>query len=229
MNKNTAILIFAQSATEELKYKTIHKGQKLFSSLNAQTLATVKSTGLPYYLYTEEQQKGNSFAERFTNAISDVYNKGFDNVIAIGNDSPQLKKTHITESHKQLKNNNFVLGPTTDGGFYLMGLHKSLFNTEAFINLPWQTNCLNNGLIAHMNSKQVITVTLPTLFDIDTVDDLKVIISHSYSFSKELRVIIHKILSNTDRREKWHSLSIIFSTPYSLTAYNKGSPLYSFS
>ncbi|NAS31397.1 DUF2064 domain-containing protein [Flavobacteriaceae bacterium R38] len=225
MNRKTAILIFAQSAKEELKHKFIYKGKKLFSTLNAQTLATVKSTGIPYYLFTEEEQRGDSFAERFSNAISDVYDKGYDYVITIGNDSPQLKKTHLLESQKQLTKNNFVLGPTADGGFYLMGMSKDLFNKEILINLPWQTNRLNNSLIAYINTKQTTIITLSTLFDIDTVDDLKVIINHSNLFSSELKSLILKILNGRNDRKKWHALHVTFDNIYSFTSYNKGSPV----
>ncbi len=227
MNTKTAILIFAQSANEELKHKDIHSGRRLFKNLNAHTLATVKGTGLPYFLYTEEEQYGTTFAERFTNAVSEVYKKGYDAVITIGNDSPQLQKKHILEAQKSLIQNNFVLGPSTDGGFYLMGLHKSLFNVEVFMDLPWQTGRLNNSLFAYVNSKKTTIITLSTLFDIDTVNDLKTIINHSFLLPEKLTALMREVLGMNTLKKQWFSKANFFITLYSFVSYNKGSPMFS--
>jgi len=59
-------------------------------------------------------------------------------VITIGNDTPILKSHHIVEASRQLESKNVVLGPSLDGGFYLLGIHKTHFNREQFIDLPWQ-------------------------------------------------------------------------------------------
>ena len=227
MNTKTAILIFAQSANEELKHKAIYKGKRLFKNLNEQILTTVKSTGLPYFLYTEAQQYGATFAERFTNAVSEVYAKGYDAVITIGNDSPQLQKKHLLQAQKSLLQKNFVLGPSTDGGFYLMGLRKSLFNREVFLKLPWQTNRLNNSLLAYIKTKEVAVTTLSTLFDIDTVNDLKAIINHSFLLPEKVRMLLREIVHQNNVKKQWFCFVDFCKTLYLFISYNKGSPVFS--
>ena len=126
--------------------KSIPKGQALFDVLNNNILKTVQKSGLPYFLYTEKEQNGHSFGSRFVNAIQEVFDKGFTNIITVGNDTPQLKTSHLNTAATQLEAHKFVIGPSTDGGFYLMGLEKSQFDATAFLELPWQSSRLCSSL-----------------------------------------------------------------------------------
>ena len=175
----------------------------------------------------KKQQKGTSFAQRFVNAISEIFAKGYENVITIGNDSPQLNSSHIIASLKQLEKNNFVLGPSADGGFYLMGLHRSLFNRDAFLELPWQNSALSRSLKDLISASSKSVVTLSTLHDIDSTDDLKTL----SNFIKELPLLLGKlirhILSNSG--QFWQEKSTFFKKIYQHTSPNKGSPIYSIS
>jgi hypothetical protein len=65
MENKTAILVFANSAREESKHKTIPGGEALFHGLTEHTLTIVKKTKLTYFHCTEQQQFGNSFYVRF--------------------------------------------------------------------------------------------------------------------------------------------------------------------
>lgn len=91
----TAILVFANSAKEDLANKGISKGEQLFNILTTATLRKAKNTGLPVFHFSDENQIGNSFGERFTNAIASVFEKGFTSVITIGNDTPHLKTQQL--------------------------------------------------------------------------------------------------------------------------------------
>ena len=132
-HNNTAILIFANSALEDASRKAIRSSENLFATLTEQTLKIAKASNLPYFHFTENQQIGNSFGERFTNAIKTVYAQGFDNVITIGNDTPNLTTALLNRAANRLQTEKFILGPSTDGGFYLMGLHKSHFVEGLFL------------------------------------------------------------------------------------------------
>ena len=133
----TAILIFANSAQKEAVLKPFKSSKALYHLLNTKTIATAKKTGLPFFHYSESEQVGYSFGERFTNAITSVFNKGFENIIVIGNDTPHLTKKHLLKAEENLKQQHCVLGPSKDGGFYSMGLRKSHFNIGSFLKLPW--------------------------------------------------------------------------------------------
>ena len=220
----TAILVFANSSQEEVKYKAIANGEKLFESLTSKALDTVTKTKLPYFHFSESKQTGNTFGERFTNAILSIFNKGFEQIITIGNDSPQLTVSHILETEKHLNNNKFVLGPSTDGGFYLMGIKKSQFNATAFQNLTWQTATLSKQLLRLVCTDKVSVVRLETLFDIDTVQDIKLIITYFYHLPETILKILLDILKT--QKNRYSYTSPLNNKLYSNTYHNKGSPLF---
>ena len=220
----TAILVFANSAKEELLHKPIIGGERLFEQLTKKTLTVVKNSGIPFYVVTEKNQKGNTFGERFVNAIRDTYDLGFENVIAIGNDTPHLTKHHLLESVRQLENNKFVLGPSTDGGFYLMGLHKSQFDPSIFLKLPWQSKHLAKRISLLLKTTKIDVVKLQVLYDIDTIEDLRIISKFSSNLTIALLKIIQSILQSVDKI--FEHTKIINNNNNLLCYYNKGSPYY---
>lgn len=191
LNKHdTAILVFALSSQAECRRKKLANSNALFSALSEHSLGMVAKTGLPYFHYTEKEQEGDSFGERFTNAIQAIFDKGFKRIITIGNDTPQLKTSHILEAARLLENNRLVLGPSADGGFYLMGLHQENFNPENFKALPWQTSGLVSRFLASFPVGNHEIVQLDRLFDIDTYWDITLL----SKFSNQLTPFIKKII-----------------------------------
>ncbi|WP_047550770.1 DUF2064 domain-containing protein [Psychroserpens sp. Hel_I_66] len=222
-NNQTAILIFANSAEFEAIQKPFQSSQLLFDALNLQTLKVVKKTGIPYFLSSEKNQTGNSFGERFTNAIQSVYDKGFENVITIGNDTPHLQSQHILKAVENLKQNDIVLGPSKDGGFYLMGLKKSHFNVETFLKLPWQTSALSRSISKAVQSQRIKLSYLEFLSDIDTLLDAKHNID---SFKKLSRAIKDNLISYISVEKEIISSYFISIENFSQTLlFNKGSPV----
>ncbi|WP_452601756.1 TIGR04282 family arsenosugar biosynthesis glycosyltransferase [Pontimicrobium sp. MEBiC06410] len=220
---NTAILVFANSAKTEGIYKPFKQSAELFNVLNAQIQHKVKQTGLPYFIISEKQQQGHNFGTRFTNAIQSVFNKGFDNVITIGNDTPHLQTAHIIAAEKKLQNTALVLGPSLDGGFYLMGISKTHFNAETFLNLPWQTRALRQTILKLVALKTIDVALLETLSDIDSVSDAKAILNSHKTLSIAVKVILLSITASKKEDHKQHE-GITNRHVYKLY-YNKGSPL----
>lgn len=222
-NHKTAILVFARSSKEETANKSINNGAQLFDTLTNQVLETASKTQIPCYHYSEEQQKGNTFGERFTNAIQKVFEKGYEQIIAIGNDTPQLTVSHILEAERRLQAKNFILGPSVDGGFYLMGIHKSQFNECVLKQLAWQTSGLSKQLLNLIKQKDIEVFQLQTLYDIDTEEDVKSIISYTYKFAEKLLRALLATLSSKEHKYSNFSQnfgSLIFDIPL-----NKGSPV----
>lgn len=218
----TAILVFANSSQEEISHKAIPKSELLFDMLTQQTLDTVKKTKLPYFHLTEEHQVGGSFGERFTNAIQMVFAKGFEQIITIGNDSPQLKVSHILEAYNHLENGKAVLGPSADGGFYLMALHRLQFSISDFKELTWRSSELFLETSDLFSEQGVTLIRLKTLFDLDTTNDFQLFINRYKSISNQLfRIILSLILIGM---EKIHFLFTFRDTYLSKTYFNKGSP-----
>jgi len=223
LTNKTAILIFANSAKAEGLNKPFKKSTVLFEALNTEIEAKVKQTQLPYFIVSESQQVGYSFGERFTNAIQSIFNKGFDNIITIGNDTPHLTAGHINIAHQKLKSNALVLGPSQDGGFYLMGISKKLFNAKNFINLPWQTSQLRERIIKLLSFNKIDVLLLETLTDIDCILDAKKIKDSFRSISTLIKNILLKIITSAKAKKKY--LFQILKLNLISSNYNKGPPI----
>ncbi|MEP2237567.1 MAG: DUF2064 domain-containing protein [Maribacter sp.] len=223
---STAILVFANSAKQDLANKHILRGEELFDVLTRSTLKKAKKTGLPVFHFSDENQVGTSFGERFTNAIASVFNNGFSNIITIGNDTPHLKTHHLKHTAKQLAKGKTVIGPSIDGGFYLLGLQKSNFEASEFQNLPWQRLGLYHQISLWLHEESSELIKLPVLQDLDNERDLQSILSFSSDLSSTIVLLIIDILK-TNRSLYYTNQN--FSTLYPNSfPYNKGSPPVSF-
>jgi len=218
----TAILVFANSSQEELRHKDIANGAMLFDELTQHTLKKVRKTGLPYFHFSERQQYGDSFGERFVSAIQAVFDKGYENIITLGNDTPQLKVSHILKAHQQLKSKKIVLGPSADGGFYLMALNRLQFCSTEFKNLAWQTSGLVKEISNLMTFSGIEVIRLPTLLDLDNTTDLRIFVD---SFQGVLHRLLSIILDLLKLKEGIiDSISSDTHSFFHNNFYNKGSP-----
>lgn len=144
MNKSTAIILFARTVESESKEKQLllRNGKANRNALNLLRLHAVeviKDSKLPYFIFSEEEQIGESFAVKITNAYQQIFDLGFDNVICIGSDTPSITTKDITTATQLLQQKQVVCGPTQCGGSYLLGINKSVFNKKIFSGLAWQT------------------------------------------------------------------------------------------
>tara|TARA_R110002111_G_scaffold27081_3_gene58288 strand:- start:11618 stop:12298 length:681 start_codon:yes stop_codon:yes gene_type:complete len=222
MKTKTAILIFANSAEKELTSKSISSSD-FFNLLDSDTVKTVKKTNLPYFHFSEKEQIGSSFGERFTNAIETVFNKGFEHVISLGNDIPHLRASHILKATQNLATTDYVLGPSTDGGFYLMGFKKTHFNKTSFQNLPWQTAKLRQRLNTELQHQNESVSYLEILTDIDDVSDIDSVLESFKTLDfkiKRLLLILRKTIKTIVTSASVFQYATVFESPY-----NKGSPI----
>ena len=91
--------------------------------------------------------------------------------LIIGSDIPQIEKRHIAEAFKHLSKNQFVFGPSTDGGFWLVGAPRcaSLPNS-IFTNCRWSTEFALMDAMRSLSDRTSEDVA--TLSDVDDVNDL---------------------------------------------------------
>ncbi|WP_445159390.1 TIGR04282 family arsenosugar biosynthesis glycosyltransferase [Mesohalobacter salilacus] len=194
MNSKTAVLIFANSPEIDARRKGIQHGEELFENLNKNLIRKVKRSRLPYFISTEKTQKGQNFGERFYNAISNVFNSGYDQIITIGNDTPQLQTQHILKAHKALIQNKTTLGSSADGGFYILGIHKKTFNDLDFKNLAWQTSQLFSQIKSALEQLDSKVLCLETFNDIDNVESLRQIQNFIHQISAQIQGLISKLI-----------------------------------
>lgn len=177
MNKTSAILLFSRTAAAEAAAKPLAFGKRKAKTVAAFMVNHVRKlaakTDLPVFFFSEKQQRGNTFGERFANAFDDVFNLGFENVIAIGNDCLTVSMGDILKASDALKTTPSVLGGTIDGGAYLIGFQKVGFQKNAFQDIQWQTNSVFNELIEFVQKQNFDISFLSQKTDIDHVSDWK--------------------------------------------------------
>ncbi len=221
---DTAILLFANSAQQDSCLKRMEAGEALFERLTDKTIKTIQATGLPFFHFSEKEQHGNSFGERFANAIQQVFDLGYAQVITLGNDSPHLTAKHILEAQSQISRHHIVLGPAMDGGMYLMGMHRSAFEKESFKSLPWQTASLYLYTKTYFETRLFAVHALIKLTDIDSISNVKRLSNHIKSLGQWLMLLLSKLLESKDRilYNPLHN----FTSPSQTVLLNKGSPIY---
>lgn len=119
--------------------------------------------------YSKHQQIGDDLGVRMYNAFNDSFKKGYKKVIIIGSDLYDLTPAHINKAFELLDQNDVVIGPATDGGYYLLGMktmHKTIFS-----NKEWGTHTVRAATLEDLNNKKV--QLLSPLNDIDIFEDIK--------------------------------------------------------
>ncbi len=177
--KKTAILYFTRSSKEEAKAKSFcssgnfAQNRAVAEKLINHTHYQIKATGLPLHVFKSTNQIGNMFGEKLTNAFSELFEQGYEQVISVGNDCIELETNHIQLALNELNEAPIVAGPAEDGGVYLIGIKRRAFHNEAFRTLLWQTDQLLNDLSRYALQAGSALRLLKPLSDIDSADDLK--------------------------------------------------------
>ena len=142
------------------------------------TIAVVKETNLPFIIIDEANQHGNSFGEKFSNAIEYCFGRGYNNLITIGSDCAALSAKDILKANSQLQNNYNTIGSDSHGGFYLLALQKKYYQRTVFLNFKWGSNQLFKNISSHFkNNLQAALFLLTTQQDINTAANLKAVIN----------------------------------------------------
>ena len=111
-------------------------------------------------------QKGTDLGERMSNAFDEVFEKGYEKVCMIGSDCPYITQDILENAFNRLSETDVVLGPTRDGGYYLIGLIES--HEELFENIDWGGSQVFDKTIQKLIAQDMIWYELPMLEDVDT-------------------------------------------------------------
>jgi len=136
-------------------------------------------------------QKGHNLGEKMKNALKHSFGKGFKRTVIIGTDSPTLPLSYIRKAFDVLKKVPVTIGPTFDGGYYLIGL--SVQEDALFDNIEWGTSSVFSQTLARIKTANKQLCILPPWYDIDTPESLEFLRSHLLSM---------KMSGNEDLPEK---------------------------
>ena len=146
------------------------------------------------------EQRGVGLAERLANAFTDVN----DDAIVVAMDTPQVRADQLADSLGSLADHDAAYGPATDGGYWLIGLRRSVDPVAAFHGIPMSTPHTGAAQLARLASLGVTVNSSEALQDIDTYDDL-VAVSAVANSSRLTTVVRHADL----RRALEHSATTV--------------------
>jgi rSAM/selenodomain-associated transferase 1 len=119
-------------------------------------------------------QAGEDLGERMKNAFVEALSLSFKRVVLIGSDIPDLPLEFIEEAFTSLQEKDAVIGPSLDGGYYLIGFRKATFSPRAFEGIRWSTGSVFEKTLEALQREGLTVHTLRPLRDIDTVEDLRI-------------------------------------------------------
>ena len=120
-------------------------------------------------LFEKKLQKGADLGERMHHAFDTAFNKGYKKVLIIGSDLFDLTSSLITSAFEALETYDISIGPSLDGGYYLLGMKK--LQPEVFKNKKWGTDSVLENTLQDLKKQKI--KLLKALNDIDTLEDLQ--------------------------------------------------------
>lgn len=163
---------------------------ELYRNFVVDTLSTLQKLTIPFKIfyypssakekltkwlgeqYSYTPQSGENLGERMKNAFLHTFTDNFSRVVIIGSDSPDLPEDFISQAFCALQKHDVVIGPSKDGGYYLIGFSQTHFLPEAFEGILWSYNSVFRQTVDILNQHFYSVYMLPQWYDVDTLADL---------------------------------------------------------
>jgi uncharacterized protein len=120
-------------------------------------------------------QTGATLGERMRKAFEIAFADRASATIIIGTDIPELEAGIIEQAFNLLRGHDIVVGPSTDGGYYLLGMNAPA--TDLFDGIAWSTGDVLSQTLRKARSMRLTYALLPELADIDTEEDYNAYLS----------------------------------------------------
>lgn len=120
--------------------------------------------------YEKRLQSGENLGIRMKMAFRQAFENGYKKAVIIGSDCAALTNQIIKQAFQVLDDSEVVIGPSKDGGYYLLGM--SSFYPQLFENIKWSTPTVCAKTIAKVKRLDLSLQLMPKLNDIDTEQDL---------------------------------------------------------
>jgi len=115
-------------------------------------------------------QVGDHLGERLRFAFQSLFRRGARKVIVVGTDTPWMGAARIVRAFELLDRADVVLGPTSDGGYYLVGARKLV--PAMFRGIPWGSSTVFRRTLSALRWSRATCRLLPRDFDLDRPRDL---------------------------------------------------------
>lgn len=118
-----------------------------------------------------QPQRGETLGERLAQATQHAFTEGATQVVVIGTDSPWIAREDIDVAFDALRSHDVVIGPTEDGGYYLIGLSK--LTPTLFEGIGWSSSSVFEESMSRVRTLGLRTQQLLLGYDLDYPDDVQ--------------------------------------------------------
>lgn len=115
-------------------------------------------------------QGSGDLGERMHRFFERTFQQGYSRGMILGTDSPTMPLKFVNQAYHLLRLHDVVLGPTEDGGYYLVAARNRV--PEIFADISWSTNLVWKQTVAKLQQHHVNFAVLPTWYDVDRGEDL---------------------------------------------------------
>jgi len=120
-------------------------------------------------IYSKKQQQGPDLGLRMLHAFEQGFDQGYKKIIIIGSDMFDMNQTNLETAFEALNSSNFVIGPATDGGYYLLGMTR--LKSELFQAKAWGTSSVLDHSLLDLQNETVVQLAAKN--DVDYYEDIK--------------------------------------------------------
>lgn len=145
-------------------------------------------------------QRGDDLGERMKNAFHYLRKMGHKEILVIGSDSPTLPAEILNEAFDSLKKDELVVGPSLDGGYYLIGISGKI--PDLFAGIEWGTDKVFDETLKRAKESNLNFALLPFWYDIDTINELRFLSIHLNDLDNSkyvrTRLMIKNLIGKSD-------------------------------
>jgi len=116
-------------------------------------------------------QEGTALGERMRRAFDRTFEDASHQAVIIGTDVPELDLPTITRAFRALGHHDVVIGPSSDGGYYLLGMNAP--TKDLFEGITWSSESVYRDTVRQLHRLNLSFAQLDELADIDTITDYR--------------------------------------------------------
>ena len=213
---NTAILLFTRTPRDESRHKTWRAGiGRQGHAAAGAAFCAARLPGLCAYgvacLCGGFQYAGRAFLWGAAGTrVCRNFARGYQHVISVGNDTLSLSPADLISAVNGLQAGRAVVGPSTDGGAYLIGLTRDQFAADAFAGLRWESPHVLDDLASYLAQQQAGVTYLAERRDIDTPADFSALLSGLPRTARIFR-LIQSILASWTPEQLVRNIAFLFN------------------
>lgn len=121
------------------------------------------------------RQCAGDLGQKMLDAFARSFADGAQHVLIVGSDVPTLPDGMVHAALDDIRDADVVIGPTIDGGYYLIGFNRDAWNTsqKLFDDVTWSTSSVFHKTVSNAEHAALDVRVLPGWYDIDTIEDLR--------------------------------------------------------